>query len=132
MVPVHSEDRMLLGIVMDGALYVDAALPFGQRSAPKIFNTLADVIEWILKKEGVDCVYHYLDDSLVIGAPNSDQCARQLQTLLTVFNKLNIPVTIEKLEGPTTTLIFFGIGLNTLKLTLQLPASKLAELKLLN
>ena len=45
MVPVHPEDRMLLGMIWEGALYVDATLPFGLRSAPKMFNTLADVFE---------------------------------------------------------------------------------------
>lgn len=131
MVPVHPEDRMLLGMVWDGALYVDATLPFGLRSAPKIFNTLADVIEWILKQEGIDWVFHYLDDFLVIGAPSSDQCARQLQTLLAVFDKLNVPVAVEKLEGPATILIFLGIELDTQALTLRLPVDKLTELKLL-
>ena len=45
MVPVHPEDRMLLGMIWEGALYVDTTLPFGLRSAPKIFNTLADTLE---------------------------------------------------------------------------------------
>lgn len=58
MVPVHPEDRSLLGMIWDGALYVDASLPFGLRLAPKIFNTLADTLEWILKQEGVSCVFH--------------------------------------------------------------------------
>ena len=34
-VPVHPEDRLLLGMVWDKGLYVDAVLPFGLRSAPK-------------------------------------------------------------------------------------------------
>ena len=55
MVPVHLEDRLLLGMSWNGALYVDAALPFGLRSAPKIFNAVADTVEWILKQEGVAC-----------------------------------------------------------------------------
>ena len=131
MVPVHPEDRMLLGMMWEGALYVDATLPFGLRSAPKIFNTLADVLEWILKQEGVDWVYHYLDDFLVVGAPNSDQCMRQLQTLLSVFDNLNIPVAMEKLEGPARILTFLGIELDTQALTLRLPAGKLTELKCL-
>ena len=34
MVQVHPEDRLLLGMSWEGALYVDTALPFGLRSAP--------------------------------------------------------------------------------------------------
>ena len=52
-VPVHPQDRHLLGMMWDGKLYVDAALPFGLRSAPKIFTALADAIEWIAKSPGV-------------------------------------------------------------------------------
>ena len=37
-VPVHPEDRLLLGMMWEQALYVDTALPFGLRSAPKIFT----------------------------------------------------------------------------------------------
>ena len=61
-------------------------------TAPKIFNTLADVIEWILMQKGIDWVYRYLDDFLEISALTSDLCARQLQTLLLVFDEVSIPV----------------------------------------
>ena len=63
MVSVHPRDRHLLGMVWEGALYLDTALPFGLRSAPKIFNALADGLQWILEEQGVE-VIHYLDDFL--------------------------------------------------------------------
>ena len=44
-VPVHPEDRPLLGMRWQGKIYVDATLPFGLRSAPKIFNALADAAQ---------------------------------------------------------------------------------------
>ena len=47
-VPVHLDDYHLLGIKWKGSTYVDRALPFGLRSAPKIFNAIADVIAWVL------------------------------------------------------------------------------------
>ena len=52
LVLVHLENRFLMGMMWDGALYVDAASPFGLHSAPKIFNTLANMAEWILKDRG--------------------------------------------------------------------------------
>ena len=52
-IPVHPEDRALLGMQWEGALYVDAALPFGLRSAPKIFTNVADALEWMLRERGV-------------------------------------------------------------------------------
>ncbi len=41
---------------------IDTALPFGLRSAPKIFTAVADVVEWIVKQEGVGFAIHNLDD----------------------------------------------------------------------
>ena len=37
-VPVHPDDRRLLGMQWKGGIYVDTVLPFGLRSAPKIYN----------------------------------------------------------------------------------------------
>ena len=48
-------------------MYVDTVLPFGLRSAPKIFNAIADILEWILSNEGVTDLMHYLDDFLFLG-----------------------------------------------------------------
>ena len=37
-IPVHPADRHLLGMSWKGGIYVDTALPFGLRSAPKNFR----------------------------------------------------------------------------------------------
>lgn len=71
-----------MGMLWDGALYVDTALPFGW-----CFNALADTVGWILKQEGVTCVFHYLDDFLIIGAPSSGQCEEYLRILLVDFER---------------------------------------------
>ena len=44
-------------------------LPFGLRSAPKIFNAVADALEWCNRHQGVQHIFHYLDNIIVIGAP---------------------------------------------------------------
>ena len=58
-------------MMWEGALYVDTALPFGLRSAPKIFNAVADAVDWVAKSMGVSNLFHYLDDFLIVAAPNS-------------------------------------------------------------
>ena len=52
LIPVHPDDRPLLGINWNGELYVDAMLPFGLQSAPKIFTAVADALEWCICKKG--------------------------------------------------------------------------------
>ena len=61
-IPVHPHDRHLLGMIWDNQLYVDTVLPFGLRSAPKIFNAIACGMQWIAKIRDVSYVNHFLDD----------------------------------------------------------------------
>ena len=51
-------------------MYVDAVLPFGLRSAPKIFTALADALQWILQRRGATFVWHYIDDFIVYMWPS--------------------------------------------------------------
>ena len=78
LVPVHPEDRWLLGMQFKGATYMDTVLPFGLRSAPKIFNAVADALNWACQREGVRNSLHYLDDFLLIGSLQSHECALPL------------------------------------------------------
>ena len=41
---VHPDDRHLLGVRLKGVIYLDRALPFGLRSAPKIFSAVSDAL----------------------------------------------------------------------------------------
>ena len=75
-VPVHPEDRPLLGMEWKGALYVDTCLPFGLRSAPRIFTALADMLEWGAKKHGVTHLLHYLDDYYHGGSRVTRVCSK--------------------------------------------------------
>ena len=74
-IPVHPSDRHLIGMEWKGKVYVDLALPFGLGSAPKIFNSVADALEWILHRFGIQEVFHYLDDYITIGSADSNECA---------------------------------------------------------
>ena len=62
LVPVHPQDRPLLAMSWQGQVYIDLMLPFGLRSAPKIFNALADAFHWHLQQSGIEHTEHYLDD----------------------------------------------------------------------
>ncbi len=61
-IPVRPDDRPLLGLQWDGFVFVDATLPFGLRSAPLIFTAVADALQWIMERMGVEWVAHYIDD----------------------------------------------------------------------
>lgn len=128
-IPVCPADRLLLGMIWKNDLFVDTTLPFGLRSAPKIFSAVADAAEWIIRQEGTNYILHYLDDYLVVGAPGSNECARSLDCLLRTFEDLGLPVALPKLEGPSTCLTFLGIEIDTRALEIRLPDTKLQALQ---
>ncbi len=74
LLPVHPEDRRLLGVQWRDELYVDAMLPFGLRSAPKIFTAVADALEWCFRREGVAWIDHYLDDYITMDPADTLVC----------------------------------------------------------
>ena len=118
-------------MLWENKLFIDASLPFGLRSAPRIFSAVAAILECRAKFEGVSQVLHYLDDFLIIAPADSQRGEQDLHTMLSLFNRLQVPVASEKIEGPTTCLTFLGIELDTDSLILRLPADKLEALKVM-
>ena len=90
-VPVHTKVRQLLRMKWHGAFYVDMVLPFGVRSTPYIFTCIADLVEWVAKRNNdVTFLMHYLDDFHTLGSPGSS--VNTIWTgLLTVFLSLASP-----------------------------------------
>ena len=52
LIPVRPKDRPLQAMLWGDQMYVDPMLPFGLRSAPKIFNAVADALHWYLCQRG--------------------------------------------------------------------------------
>ena len=75
---MHPTESLLLGLQWKGQLYEDTALPFGLRSAPKIFNAVADGLQWILLNHNITPNLHYLDDFLLFGRPGSENPLQRL------------------------------------------------------
>ena len=125
LLPVHPADRHLLAMEWNNQVYIDTCLPFGLRSAPKLFTILADLLSWIAIDKGVSFSMHYLDDFLTIGPPGAHTYQHNLETIQQICTDLGILLTLEKVEGPTTSLIFLGILLDTHCMEIRLPEDKL-------
>ena len=98
-VPVHPGDRYLLAVQWAGVMFFDTRLPFGLRSAPKIFIAVADALQWSFQKQGVSWMAHYLYDFITQGPPNSDVCKRNLDIMLAPCRRLGVPVTQQSAQG---------------------------------
>ena len=108
---------------------MDGALPFGLRSAPKLFNAVADTLLWIMSHHGVQHTIHYLDDFLIVGPPCSESCSRALATSLRLCEELGVLIAPHKLEGLGTAILFLGIEIDTQDGVLRLPSAKLSRLR---
>ena len=128
MPPIHPEDQPLLGVSWQNLIYIDKALPFGLRSAPKIFSAVADAIQWILLKKGIVNSLHYLDDFILV-AKRKEDVQHQMSQLVALFSELGVPLEQSKLEGPSQSLTFLGIEIDTVSCQLRLPREKLLRLK---
>ena len=127
-IPVHTEDRRLLGMRWEDKVYVDTALPFGLRSAPLIFTAVADALEWVMRREGVQWVAHYIDDFVTVGAPGTQDCLQNVEVMHAVCTRVDMPIEPEKDEGPATTIVFLGLELDSIAQEVHLPQEKLRRL----
>ena len=105
-VPVHADDHPLLGIQWYSDTYIDTALPFGLRSAPKIFSALADALAWVISSRGVSFQLHYLDNFLFLGPPGRPACATALHQAQTTCHQPGVLIASHKTESPVTCLTF--------------------------
>ena len=129
MVPVHPQDRPLLGMRWAGKVFVDKTLPFGLRSAPLIFSALADALAWSMRQKGVTFAEHYIDDFVTVGRQETHECQKNMEAMLKLCEATGTPIDPGKTEGPCTTITFLGIEIDSVSMQLRLPADKLARLE---
>ena len=92
-IPVHPSDRFLLGMMRwRGKYYVVLAVPFGLRSAPYLFNSVADMVEWIVLD-----LLHHLVDFITVGPlipPFMCSILASLNKSVTLWACLFIPLSV--------------------------------------
>ena len=80
-------------------------------------------------QNGATFIDHYVDDFITVGAPGSDECARNASTMHQTCAVAGAPVEERKSEGPATRLTFLGIEIDSVAMQLRLPEDKLAKLQ---
>ncbi len=128
-VPVHPEDRWLLGMRWKDKVFVDGALPFGLRSAPLLFTALGDTVEWVATQKGATWLRHYIDNFVTVGKAGTDECARFMDAFKVVCRILGMPLDEKKEEGPAMVITFLDMEVDTLKMEVRLPQEKLGKLR---
>lgn len=124
--PVRPADWHLLGLYWRGRYYYDKCLPFGLRSSPFLFNTVATALEYIFRQQlSNQYIIHYLDDFLIAGPPQSPLCTDTFSGIESLCTQLGIVTKVEKRTPPTTSITFLGVQLDTVARVASLPQDKL-------
>lgn len=132
LLPVHPNDHELLGMKVDGNYYVDKALPMGASCSPALFETFSTFLEWATKRaSGSDGICHFCDDFLFVSPAEAKErrsCHCVVHSFDGLCDELGVPRALDKFIGPTTKLIYLGLELNSMDLTVSVPADKLAKI----
>jgi hypothetical protein len=102
-------------------------MPMGCSSSCKTFEAFSTAVEWIAREKLlVDWILHLLDDFLIVASLHQ-LCKKQLELFLKACDYLGIHMAPDKTVGPSTTLSFAGIKLDTIKMEARLPLDKLEK-----
>lgn len=108
----------------------DTRLPFGGSKCPEIFNRITQSVRAIMAKKGYRTIVVYLDDFIII-AKTYEECEAALLTLISLLRELGFAINYSKVEGPKQKIIFLGITLDSINMTLSVPNEKTSEIKCL-
>ena len=73
-------------------------------------------------------MWHYLDHFITCGLAGSEECLLNLSVLTYVCKHLGVPLAEEKMDGPTTSIVFLGILIDSIRGELRLSPEKLDRL----
>ena len=120
-----------MGTKWMGYYFFDFRFSFGLRSSPGVFTRFADAVCWIVQNVyKLPYTIHYSDDFFIITLhPHS--AFQDFERALQAFKDLGIPISTEKTVGPTTSLVYLGILLDSTYLTMSVPDRKVHEILLL-
>ena len=106
-----------------GRIYIDIVEVFGLRSSAMAMQRTTNSITHMFRVYGYSCV-NYVDDFGGVEFPSKARGAFRVLGLL--LDSLNLKENIKKACAPATRMIFLGIMIDTVSMTLSIPAAKLA------
>lgn len=114
-IPILKGHRKFLRFVVQGRHYQFKALPFGLRSAPRVFTKCLAPVAAQLRREGIH-VYPYLDDWLIRAKTRELAVAHTARTVQ-LLTDLGFSVNYAKSHlVPAQDALFLGARLNTVSL----------------
>lgn len=127
-VPICPDHQDFLKFQWQGQIWKFQSLPFGLSSAPQMFTKLMKPIVALWRRLGIRFIM-YLDDMLIM-ARTQEESRQHLATIVKVLMALGFIINLSKsITTPTQRLVFLGFTLDSCKMTISLPGSKLHALR---
>ncbi|CAF4192315.1 unnamed protein product, partial [Rotaria sordida] len=128
LLPIKPSLWPFYGIKWNNYYYFFVRLPFGSRSSPKLFDMLSEAIVWIAEHNyGIKNMLHLLDDFFVVDSPD-DGGERTSAMISLIFNRLKIPLSVNKTVGPVQEIEYLGIILDSNRMEARLPQEKVLRI----
>ena len=122
-VPIASEHRKYLRFTWRGVVYEFTCLPFGLSSAPRVFTKVMKPLIASLRMRGHESC-DYLDDALLVGR-TFQECRENVRARTSLTRSLGFTVNYKKSAlTPTKHIDFLGFHLDSERMTISLPHSK--------
>ncbi len=131
-IPIHPNSQWVTGVRwtfddrMTRFLY-DAKLPFSARAAHSFFHGISQAVKCMMQRHHGKCIVAYQDEFLIIAKSHED-CLSAWITLISLLLCLGFEVNHQKLVAPTTSLVFLGIQLDTVRCEISVPAEKVSNI----
>ena len=98
-------------------------MPFGLKSAPRIWTRFLRLVVAMPRRQGIRVVI-YLDDFLIMN-PTREGCHRDTVTVVNTLRSLGLLLAASKCETiPTQRILFLGLELFTVDMMFYVPAKK--------
>jgi ribonuclease HI len=131
-VPVQEELRYYLVFRYDNRFYRYLGLPFGLRSAPRIFSTTLRACVHAMREAWGVVVFQYMDDIIFLDN-DSNRLAEIMQRAVRFLRWLGWTVNAEKSRlTPRRVFEYLGMEWNTVDMTVRLTAKKNRQLQKTN
>ncbi|XP_069109611.1 uncharacterized protein, partial [Argopecten irradians] len=125
----HSQSVTGLKWKLDGSIQYlyDSKIPFGSRLGPGIFNRLTQAVRRMAERRGFSIVA-YIDDFFLCEKTH-ERCQEAMNFLVNLLRELGFQISWSKMAGPSQTLTFLGVELDSVHMEMRLPQEKLVALR---
>lgn len=123
-VMMAEEHRKFLHFMWEGQTYQFQCLPFGLRSAPRVFTNILKPVMALLRRQGIRTII-FLDD-MIIMAQSKEELLQQIEEIIQLWQLLGFIINWEKSQlNPVQKNQFLGFEVDSRNMTIYLPQEKL-------